>query len=81
MAVAVNVTGVPAQTFVKLAPILNDGVPFEFTVMVMEFEVAVDVVMQVELDVITQFTTCPFVSEEVVSTELFVPALVPFTFH
>ena len=51
------------------------------TDMVMEFDVAVDVVRQEALEVITQLTICPFVKEEVVKMALLVPAFVPFTFH
>ena len=81
VALAVNETLVPGQIVDELALMLNDGTPLLFTVMVIELEVAVAVVTQVELDVITQVTTCPLVSDVVVNIGLLVPAFTPFTFH
>jgi len=61
--VAVNVTEVPAQ--VGLVPdvmaIATLGMRVAFTVIVIPVDVAVVVLPQEELDVITQVTICPLV--------------------
>lgn len=57
--VAVNVTELLAHTVVVGVLILTDGVTVGFTVMVIEFEVAVVGDAQVALEVITQVTTDP----------------------
>ena len=60
--VAVNVTLVPAQIVVALAPILTLAGKFGFTVIVMVFDVAGDPVKHgVALEVITTLTVFPFV--------------------
>ena len=51
------------------------------TVMVSELDVAVVGEAQEELDVMTHVTTAPLVSVVEVYVALFVPTLVPFTFH
>lgn len=79
--VAVNVTDEPEQTVVEGVEILTEGATAGLTVMVMPVDVAVVVVAQAALDVITQVTICPLVNVVVVNVALFVPALVPFTFH
>jgi hypothetical protein len=50
-------------------------------VIVILFEVAVVGLAQPELDVIIQFTICPFVIADDVKVGLFVPAGDPFTCH
>ena len=79
--VAVNVALLPAQILVVPVAILTVGTTDGFTVIVMELDVAVAGDGQVAVDVITQVTDCPLVSVVVVKVALFVPALVPFTFH
>jgi hypothetical protein len=65
--VAVNVTLVPEQIVVDVAPILTLAGKFGFTVMVIVFEVAGEPVKHgVALDVITTDTTLPLVNVEVV---------------
>ena len=80
---AVNVRDCPLQ--VGFEPDVNamdtEGVVGAETDMVMLFEVALAVLVQEALDVITQVTTCPFVSELDVYVGLLVPTLLPFTFH
>ena len=65
----------------EVCAILTDGVTVEFMVIVIPFDVAVKGLTQGEFEVNTQETICPFVSAELVKTELFVPAFTPFTFH
>ena len=57
------------------------GVSDPVTVMVIPFEMADTGLTHEELEVITQVTVCPLVSELVVYVGLFVPTLFPFTFH
>ena len=72
----------PAQIVVAvLAAIVNDTGTLGFTVIVMEFDVAGLPVTHVLLEVNSQVTTSLFTNAVVVNVELFVPALVPFTFH
>jgi hypothetical protein len=78
---AVNVTDVPAQTLVALALIVTDGVTGAVTVMVMELLVAVAVLKQEALEVITHDTTSLLFNDDVVYVALLVPTLVPFTRH
>ena len=49
--------------------------------MVITLDVEVVGEAQEELEVITHFTVCPFVSVLVVKVALFVPAFVPLTSH
>ena len=81
--VAVNVTAEPEQVGLPpaLSAIVTAGVTIAFTVMVIALDVAVDVLRQVALDVITQVTICPLVNDEEVNVALLAPAFVPFTFH
>ena len=57
------------------------GTTEAFTPMVMLLLVAVVVVAQARLEVITQETICPLVSAVVVYVALLVPAFAPFTCH
>jgi hypothetical protein len=79
----VNVNELPAQP--GLLPVVSvmetTGVTFAVRLIVTELEVAVADDTQVALEVMTQVTACPFVIAELVNVALFVPALVPFTFH
>ncbi len=61
--VAVKVTLVPAQMVVALAATLTLTAEFGVTVMAIAFEVAGLPVAHPSLDVITQVTDCPVVSE------------------
>jgi hypothetical protein len=60
----VNVTEVPVQIEVDDAAILIEGVTVGLTIMVTAFEVAVGVVGQAAVDVITQVTIFPEVRVE-----------------
>lgn len=65
--VAVNVTAVPEQIVVpEPEAIVTDGVTEELTLMVMLFDVAVEAVAQLAVDVITQVTTSLFANAVVV---------------
>jgi len=79
--VAVNVTDVPAQTFVADAAIDTEGTTVGFTVIVILALFAVVGLAQVAFEVSTQLTACPFVNVVVVKMLELVPAFVPFTFH
>ena len=79
--VAVKVTELLAHIVVVGVLMLTDGVTVGFTVIVIEFEVAVVGDAQVAFEVITQVTTEPVANVVVVYVALFVPTLVPFTFH
>lgn len=61
--VAVKVTALPAQIVVVDALIETAGVTGVFTVMVTVLLVAVELVTQITLLVMTQFTVLPFVKE------------------
>ena len=79
--VAVNVTDALGQIDVVGVLIETEGVTAELMVIVIALEVAVVGDAQLAVEVMTHVTTAPFVSEVVVNVALFVPALVPFTFH
>jgi hypothetical protein len=79
--VAVNVTELPEQTVVAGVVTLTDGVTDGLMVIVMDPDVAVAGDGQAAADVMTQVTIAPLVSVVVVYVALFVPTLVPFTFH
>ena len=79
--VAVKVTELPVHTVVKGVVMLTDGVRDEVTVIVIDADVAVVGEAHAAVDVMTQVTTAPLVSVVVVYVALFVPTLVPFTFH
>ena len=79
--VAVNVTCVPAQMVVAEALMLTDGVTLALTVMVTGLDVAVAGDAQANDEVITTVTTSPLASVDDWNVALFVPALLPFTFH
>jgi len=81
VAVAVNVTAVPAQILVLLDVIAIVGVTGALTFIVKLFEVAVVGVAQAEDEVSTQFTIAPLVNVVDVNVALFVPLFTPFTFH
>lgn len=78
---AVNVTDVPAQIVVALAPIETLGVTLEFTTMVTELEVAVVGEAQANDEVITQLTTSPFTKAVLDQVTLLPPTFDPFNFH
>ena len=59
-----NVTLVPAQIVVALAPMLTDGVTFAVTVIVIAFDVAVVGLAHAMDEVITTVTTSPFTNVE-----------------
>jgi hypothetical protein len=79
----VKVSELPAQLglFPVVSAIETAGVTFAVRLIVTELEVAVADVTQVALEVMTQVTACPFVMDDLINVVLFVPALVPFTFH
>jgi hypothetical protein len=61
--------------------IVTVGITLPLIVMVIALEVAVVGDAHAAVEVITQVTTCPLVSADVVKVVLLVPALVPFTCH
>jgi hypothetical protein len=77
---AVNVTLLPEQIEVELAVIETDGVT-ELVVIVMALEVAVDVVVQLALEVMIMVTWSPLTSVLVVNVDELVPAFTPFICH
>ena len=79
--VAVNVTDAPGQTEVEFVAMVTEGMTAELMVIVMALDVAVVGDAQPAVEVITHVTTAPVVKVVVVNVALFVPALVPFTFH
>ena len=82
LAVALNVTLVPAQIVVALAEILTLAVNVGLTVMLMLFDVAGEPVKHsVALLVKTTVTASLLFSAVVVNVALLVPAFTPFTFH
>ncbi len=78
--VAVKVTLAPLQIEVAVAAMDTEGVT-ELALIVISLLVAVGVVVQLALLVITTVTISLFTSEVVVKVLLFVPAFTPFTFH
>ena len=78
--VAVKVTELPEHTGFTEAPIVTLTGRFGFTVMVTMLEVAGLAVAQVALDVSTQLTASLF-KGTYVNEALFVPVLIPLTFH
>ena len=80
---AVKVIALPAQLGILPSGAAMDtaGTTTPFTVMVMEFELAVVGLAHDALEVMVQLTTCPLVNEDVVYVALFVPTFDPFTFH
>ena len=79
--VAVNIILVPVQMVVAEAPIFTDGVTERVTIIVSALLVAVGEVAQERLLVITTVTTSLLFNEDDEKVLLFVPALLPFTFH
>ena len=79
--VALKVVLVPAQIDKDAVLIVTDGVTILLLVIASELLVAVGVVAQDALLVITTVTTLPFVIDDVVNVELLVPAFTPFIFH
>ena len=63
------------------AAMLTAGVTFELTVIVIALPVAVEVLVQPAVLVITTVTTALFASPAFWYVELFVPTLLPFSFH
>ena len=78
--VAVNVILLAAQIEVEEALIETDGVT-ELVVIVITLLVAVDVVVQLALDVMITVTWSLFASEPDVNVGELVPAFTPFTCH
>ena len=80
---AVKVSAVPEQDGFapEVSAMDTDGVTVGLTVILILLEVAGLPITPERLDVITQVTTCPLLSEEVVYVALLVPTFVPFTFH
>ena len=77
-----KVTLLPVQMLLPgSATMLIVGSTLAAMVIVIVFDVAVGVVAQAELDVITQLTVFPFVRAAFVYVALFVPTFVPFNFH
>ena len=81
MGVAVNVTGLPAQTVVLVAAMLTAAATAAETVMVIALDVAGEPVAQPELEVMITVTPSPFTKAEEVNVGELVPAFVPFTCH
>ena len=78
--VAVNVILLPAQIEVEEALIETEGVT-ELVVIVMTLLVAVEVVVQLALDVMITVTWSLFASEPDVNVAELIPAFTPFTCH
>ena len=80
---AAKMTDAPAQIGLPpfVLPIVTDGVSVVATATVTPALATVSGFAQVELEVRTQFTICPFVNVEVVYVGLLVPTLVVPTFH
>ena len=76
-----NVTADPKQNGLLFETIETDGTNVEVTVIVIAFEVAVVVLGQEAVDVITQVMIAPFAIVAGVKVTEFVPAFTPFTFH
>lgn len=81
VALALNVTEVPAQIVVAVAAIETDGVRMVETFIVIPGLVIEEGMAQVALLVNTQVTTSPLKSVDEVKVVLFVPTSIPFTFH
>ena len=79
--VAVNVTCVPAQIVVDDALILTDGATLAVTVTGIAFDVAVAGEAQPRDEVITTVTTSLLARVEDWYVALFVPTLLPLSFH
>jgi hypothetical protein len=79
--VAVNVVLLPAQMLNEGVVIFTDGVTDDVVVIVRVLLVAVGVLAQDALLVITTVTTSPLAIVDVVNVALLVPTLAPFIFH
>ena len=79
--VAVNVVLLPAQIVNDGVDMLTDGVTDAAVTMVSALLVAVGVLAQDALLVITTVTTSPLAIAAVEKVALFVPTLAPFIFH
>lgn len=79
--VAVNVIEVPAHTLLAEGLTDTDGTTEEEMVIVIPFEVTVEIVLQVALDVTAQVITSLFAKVLVVNVLEFVPTAVPFFSH
>jgi len=79
--VAVNVIIVPAQTLVVFATIFTAGTIDEETLIVTEFEVTEEIVLQVADEVTVQVITSLFANVELEYELAFVPIFTPFFFH
>ena len=77
-----KVTFAPEQIGkVELAEIVTVGATVVATLITIELELAIVVVMQVALLVMVQLIVCPFVNPAVVYNELLLPTGLPFTDH
>ena len=79
--VAVKVVLLPAQIVNEGVLMLTDGATDPVVAMVSELLVAVAVLAQDALLVITRVTTSPLAMAAVVKVAVFVPTLLPFIFH
>ena len=80
--IAVKVTLVPAQIVLPgPAPMLTEGVTGVVTVMVIALDVAVVGLAQASDEVMTTVTTSPFAKALFEYVLLFVPTLLPLSFH
>ena len=79
--VGVKVTFVPAQIVVADAATVTEGVTGALTLIVIPADVAVVGEAQLAVEVITQVTTSPLASAELVKVGLLVPVFAPFNFH
>jgi hypothetical protein len=81
VALAVNVTVVPAQIVVLLAAILTVGVTTGVTVITTLFEVVLVGEAHAAFDVTIAETTSPVLSEEELNAALFDPCAIPLMYH
>ncbi len=83
VAVAVNVTDVPAQIVDEpvVMAMLTEGVRFGFTVIVIELLIGLLEARQVALLASTTVMISPLANVVDVNVLLFVPVFTPFTFH
>lgn len=81
LGVAVKVTVCPAQIVALFDAILTVGVTGAVVVMVIAFETTVVKFKQLALDVNWQVTISLLLKLLAIKVLLFVPALLPFTFH
>lgn len=80
-AVAVNVTGIPAQIMLGDETMVIDGATVGVTVMVISLLVTVAGTAQVAFDVSTQLTIALLLKDAEVNVLLLPPAFAPLTIH